>query len=68
MRIIDYRKDDFMKYRVLVKKLNELGWYYKKSGGRHDVFTKDGKIMPIPRHKEINEITAKEILKKAGLK
>ncbi len=67
MRIIDYRKDDSMKYRELVKKLNELGWYYKKPGGRHDIFTKDGKIMPIPRHKEINEITAKEILKKAGL-
>lgn len=68
MRIIDYRKDGSMKYRVLVKKLNELGWYYKKPGGRHDIFTKDGKIMSIPRHKEINEITAKEILKKAGLK
>lgn len=57
-----------MKYRLLVKKLNELGWYYKKPGGIHDIFTKDGKTIPIPRHKEINEITAKEILKKAGLK
>ena len=57
-----------MKRRTLIKKLRNGGWKITR-GGKHDLAThpeKTGKI-PIPRHSEINEYTAKEILKDAGL-
>lgn len=56
-----------MKRKDLIKILELNGWYLKRSGGSHDIYT-DGKNMePIPRHSEINERLAKMILKKYGL-
>ncbi|GHU56889.1 hypothetical protein AGMMS49975_21120 [Clostridia bacterium] len=58
-----------MKKRDLEQKLNKAGWRIK-SGGGHDMAThpdKEGIKIPIPRHTEINEYTAKSILSKAGL-
>jgi len=58
-----------MKRLDLIKKLQAAGWKIT-SGGHHDMAehpSKPGKI-PIPRHNEINEYTAKGILKDAGLK
>ncbi|MCL2812419.1 MAG: type II toxin-antitoxin system HicA family toxin [Clostridia bacterium] len=57
-----------MKRRDLIKKLLEAGWMIT-TGGNHDMAehpNKPGKI-PIPRHNEINEYTAKGILKDAVL-
>ena len=57
-----------MKRLDLIKKLRAAGWKIT-SGGNHDMAehpSKPGKI-PIPRHNEINEYTAKGILKAAGL-
>lgn len=59
-----------MKYRDLVKALQKSGWVIT-SGSNHDIAKnpeKPGVRIPIPRHKEINEITAQGILKDAGLK
>lgn len=56
-----------MKKRDLVKLLEENGWYLKRSGGNHDLYTDGKKIEPIPRHSEINEKLAKAIIKKLGL-
>lgn len=61
MVIITKRKD-------LIKMLNKNGWYYKRSGSDHDVFTNGKDIEPIPRHKEINELLARGIIKRRGLK
>lgn len=61
MVILTKRKD-------LIKMLNKNGWYYKRSGSDHDVFTNGKDIEPIPRHKEINELLAKGIIKRRGLK
>jgi predicted RNA binding protein YcfA (HicA-like mRNA interferase family) len=58
-----------MQRRDLVKKLQGAGWQITH-GGNHDLAIhpkKPGKI-PIPRHNEINEYTAREIMKDAGLK
>ena len=58
-----------MKRRDLIKKLLNAGWQIEH-GGNHDLAAhpdKSGKI-PIPRHNEINEYTAKGILSDAGLK
>lgn len=56
-----------MKRRDLVKLLEENGWYFKRSGGSHDLYTNGIKTEAIPRHSEINEMLAKTIIKKLGL-
>ncbi|MCP5468313.1 MAG: type II toxin-antitoxin system HicA family toxin [Deltaproteobacteria bacterium] len=56
-----------MKKKDLEKQLKEYGWWFKRSGGKHDIWTNGEREEPIPRHREINEILAKKILKNARL-
>ena len=59
-----------MKRRDIEKALKAAGWQIAP-GGNHDLVThpdKPGIKIPLPRHKEINEYTARGILKSAGLK
>ncbi len=56
-----------MKRKDLIKLLEKNGWYLKRNGGNHDIYTNGIKSEPIPRHSEINEILAKEIIRKHGL-
>ena len=56
-----------MKRRDLIKLLEENGWFLKRSGGNHDLYTDGNKVEPIPRHSEINEMLAKAIIKKLEL-
>lgn len=44
------------------------GWYFKRSGGNHDIYTNGIDTEAIPRHNEIKENLAKAIIKKRGLK
>jgi mRNA interferase HicA len=55
-----------MKRRDLEKKLRALGWLLVRHGGRHDVWSNGERDLVVPRHNEINEYTAKAILKEAG--
>lgn len=55
-----------MKYRDLIKQLAKFGYVLARNGASHDIFTNGEKEIIVPRHREIKEITAKEILKKAG--
>ena len=57
-----------MKRKDLIKKLTQNGWYLKRDGGNHEIWTDGKSTEPIPRHKEINEQLAKDIIKKHGLK
>lgn len=57
-----------MKHRDLIKLLKKNGWYFKRDGANHDIYTNGEKTEPIPRHKEINEKLAQAIIKKHGLK
>jgi len=57
-----------MKRRDLIRKLEKNGWKLARHGADHDIYTNGIKSQPVPRHNEINEITAKNILKKAGLR
>lgn len=57
-----------MKRRDLIKLLEKNGWYLKRNGGDHDLYTNGTKIEPIPRHSEIKEILAQSIIKRQGLK
>lgn len=54
-----------MKRQELEKRLKKLGWWFKKHGGSHDIWTNGEIIESVPRHNEINEFTARSILKNA---
>ncbi len=54
-----------MKLRELEKRLRELGWHIGREGKRHTIWTNGVNEVAVPRHKEINEYTAKNILKLA---
>ena len=56
-----------MKRKDLVKLLEKNGWYLKRNGGNHDLYTDGESTEPIPRHPEIKERLAKSIIKKLGL-
>lgn len=57
-----------MKRRELVKTLTDNGYELYRHGSNHDIYRK-GKIkIAVPRHTEIIEDTARDILKEAGLK
>lgn len=57
-----------MKRSDLIDMLQRNGWWLKRNGTNHDIYT-DGKDMePIPRHREISENLAKAIIKRRGLK
>jgi predicted RNA binding protein YcfA (HicA-like mRNA interferase family) len=54
-----------MKRRDLVAELERVGCVLLRSGAKHDIYhnPKSGKSEPVPRHREINELLAKKILK-----
>lgn len=54
-----------MKRRELEKQLKNQGWSFVRHGGRHDIWARGEDEIPVPRHAEINELTAKGILKQA---
>ena len=56
-----------MKNRDLIKTLETNGFKFLRSGGEHDIYSNGIKTIAVPRHREINEITAKKILKEAGV-
>ncbi len=58
-----------MKRKDIDQALRKAGWVITP-GGNHDLAThpqRPGIKIPIPRHKEIKEPTAKRILKNAGV-
>ena len=54
-----------MKRRDLVKRLDEMGCVLLRHGGKHDIYhnRETGRSEPVPRHREINEVLAKRILR-----
>ena len=57
-----------MKRRDLIKLLERNGWYLKRNGGNHDIYTNGVDNEPISRPSEIKEDLAKAIIKRRGLK
>ncbi len=56
-----------MKQRDLIKKLQAAGFKFERHGGNHDIYKRGQDEEKIPRHKEVNEMLAKAILRKWGL-
>lgn len=57
-----------MKRRDLIKKLEKGGFKFARHGSEHDIYVRGDETEEVPRHKEINEITAKQIIRRRGLK
>lgn len=58
-----------MKRRDLVKKLVQAGYKEDRNDGGHAIYEKQGsRPVQVPNHREINENTARAILKIAGVK
>ena len=57
-----------MKRRDLIKLLERNGWYLKRNGGNHDIYTNGVDNEPFSRQSEIKEDLAKAIIKRRGLK
>jgi len=54
-----------LKKRLLEKKLRLAGWFFKRSGGNHDVWTNGELTEYVPRHNEVSERLAIKIIRKA---
>ena len=57
-----------MKRRDLIKLFEENGWWFKRDGGNHDIYTNGKDCEPISRQKEIKEPVAQRIIKRHNLK
>ena len=55
-----------MKREILLKKVNETGAILVRNGKKHDIYEnpRTHEYTQIPRHSDINEYTARDILKK----
>lgn len=56
-----------MKRNDLERALRLLGWWLKRHGAKHDIWTNGEDDEAVPRHNEIGELLAKQILKNAKL-
>lgn len=57
-----------MKRRELLKLFEKADWYLKRNGASHDIYTDGINSEAIPRHPDVNERLAKELIKRWGLK
>ena len=57
-----------MKRKDLIKLLEKNGWWAKREGGDHTIYTNGEANEPISRQTEINELLARKIIKRRGLK
>ena len=55
-----------MKYRELTRQLRRYGWYLKRQGADHEIWSNGEIDQPVPRHNEINELLARFLLKYAA--
>ena len=52
-----------MKKREVENLLKKYGWFMKRQGGSHEVWTNGELLEYLPRHNEINERLANKILR-----
>jgi predicted RNA binding protein YcfA (HicA-like mRNA interferase family) len=57
-----------MKRKDLINKLEKNGWWKLREGANHEIYTNGKASEPIPRYTEVNELLAKAIVKRQGLK
>lgn len=57
-----------MKRKDLIKLFEKNGWWLRREGHDHSIYTNGKESEPISRQTEINEVLAKRIIKRRGLK
>ena len=57
-----------MKTKDLIELLERNGWKFKRRGGNHDIYVKGTERESIVRHKETDEMLARAIIRRRGLK
>lgn len=57
-----------MKRKDLIKLLENNGWWFKREGHDHTIYTNGEHNEPISRQIEIDDILAKKTIKRRGLK
>lgn len=57
-----------MKTKDLIKLLVKNGWKFERHGANHDIYIKGDERESIVRHKETDELLARAIIKRRGLK
>ena len=61
-------RGETMKQKDLINLFKRNGWWMVRQGSNHMVFTNGSETETVPRHKEVNELLAKAIIKRRGLK
>jgi mRNA interferase HicA len=54
-----------MKKRDLELSLKSLGWWLLREGGNHEIWTNGKETEPVPRHREVSDLLAQKIIRKA---
>ncbi|MBS5151438.1 MAG: type II toxin-antitoxin system HicA family toxin [Porphyromonadaceae bacterium] len=57
-----------MKTKALIELLERNGWKFKRHGTNHDIYVKGKERESIVRHRETDEMLARAIIKRRGLK
>lgn len=65
--IVQQHKGGTVKAADLLRKLQKNGAVFKRHGSGHDIWERNGKSAPVPRHRTIKESTARAILKELGI-
>lgn len=55
-----------MKRKELINKIVGNGYKFLRHGSCHDLFSNGKRIETVPRHKNINEVLAKTIIKRCS--
>lgn len=56
-----------MKRRELERRIHDCGSYFLREGGNHSIYVnpRTKQTFAVPRHAEVNEMTAQKILRQA---
>jgi mRNA interferase HicA len=57
------KRRDLLRMVALAARISGLPWERICEGAAHEVWALDGRRITIPRHREINELTARAILR-----
>jgi predicted RNA binding protein YcfA (HicA-like mRNA interferase family) len=56
-----------MKRKALIRRIEELGAVFSEEGKKHTHYcNKRGRLIAVPRHAEVNEHTAKKLIRDAS--
>ena len=57
-----------MKTKDLIALLEKNGWKFKRHGANHDIYVKGTEREEVVRHRETDEMLARAIIERRGLK